>query len=421
MITDTLMVVEHIKLSSKPVYDVLIVGGGLVGASLACALAEVSVRVALLEAGPLTMDHSPSYDDRAIALSHGSTRILDGIGIWPALRESSTPIRRIHVSDRGHFGVTRMDATDHGIDAFGFVTDARRLGIGVRTRLSHFEDIALFSSAEVESVSMENAAARVVVHDETGSRELHTRLLVAADGANSRLRALLGIDVERRDYSQRAITANVTPSLPQPSLAYERFTESGPIALLPMSDSRYGLIWSVREEHAAELMRAGDDNFLNHLQETFGRRLGVFEKCGRRTEFPLTLVKSTQRIGPRLVVVGNAANTLHPIAGQGLNLGLRDVSALAETLVDALRDGNDPGSESVLRQYAHWRTADHRSVTRFTDSLVRLFANRLAPVVMGRNLGLLALDCMPILKDVLVERAMGMAGRQTRLARGLAL
>ena len=402
-------------------YDVLIVGGGLVGASLACALAQVSVRVALLEAGGLSTDHAPSYDDRAIALSHGSTRILNGIGIWPLLRESSTPIRRIHVSERGRFGFARMNAADHDVDAFGYVTDSRRLGLGVLTRLSHFEAIALFSSVELEDVSMQNDTGRVVVRHQTGCSELRTRLLVAADGANSPLRAMLGIEAERRDYSQRAITANVTTSRPQTHVAYERFTDSGPVALLPMSEARCGLIWSVREEQAAELMSAVDGDFLERLQKTFGRRLGRFEKCGRRTEFPLTLVKTTERVRPRLVVIGNAANTLHPIAGQGLNLGLRDVSALAQTVVDALRDGDDPGSESVLAQYARWRAADHRSVTRFTDSLVRLFANPLAPVVAGRNLGLLALDCLPPLKDLLVERAMGVSGRQTRLARGLAL
>lgn len=402
-------------------YDVLIVGGGLVGASLACALAQVSVRVALLEAGGLSTNDAPSYDDRAIALSHGSTRILAGIGIWPLLRESSTPIRRIHVSERGCFGFVRMNAADHDVDAFGYVTDARRLGTGVRTRLSHFEAIALFSSVELEDVSMEKDAGRVVVRHQTGCSELRTRLLVAADGANSPLRAMLGIEAEKRDYSERAITANVTPSRPQTHVAYERFTDSGPVALLPMSEARYGLIWSVREEQAAELMSAADGDFLKRLQKMFGGRLGRFEKCGRRTDFPLTLVKTVERVRPRLVVIGNAANTLHPIAGQGLNLGLRDVSALAQTVVDALRDGDDPGSESVLAQYARWRAADHRSVTRFTDSLVRLFANPLAPVVAGRNLGLLALDCMPPLKDFLVERAMGLSGRQTRLARGLAL
>ena len=406
---------------SQPDYDVLIVGGGLVGASLACALSQVSVRVALLDASSFTSEKSPSYDDRAIALSHGSIRILDGIGIWSLLRAESTPIHRIHVSDRGHFGFTRLNAEDHGVDAFGFVTDARRLGIAIHTCLASLENIALFSPAELDNVRMNCDGVEVVMQGESGESTVTTRLLVAADGGNSQVRELAGIGVQHRDYAQRAITTNITPSRPHNSVAYERFTESGPVALLPMSEGRCGLIWSVPEERAAGLMNASDSDFLKILQDTFGRRLGELERCGERNQFPLALIKTREQVKARLAIVGNAANTLHPIAGQGLNLGLRDISALAQCVVDALRDGQDPGAETVLEHYLSWRRRDHQTVTRFTDSLVGLFANKMMPVVVGRNLGMLALDRLPMLKSALVERAMGLSGRQTRLARGMAL
>ena len=406
---------------SEPHYDVLIVGGGLVGASLACALTQACVRVALLEAKILTGEQPPSYDDRAIALSHGSLRILDGVGIWPLLRDQSTPIRQIHVSDRGHFGFVRMNAADHEVDAFGAVTDARSLGTGIQTCLSRFKDTAVFGSSRLQSVRVDNDAVRAVIRDHSEETQIVARLLVAADGGNSLVRRLLGIGAERRDYPQRAITSNVTPSRAHDSIAYERFTASGPLAFLPMRLGRCGLIWSASKEQAEVLMSANDRDFLSLVQDAFGWRLGKLEKCGRRTEFPLALIKTNEQIRPRLAVVGNAANTLHPIAGQGLNLGLRDVSALAQTVVDALRQGEDPGNETVLEGYARWRRRDHRAVTRFTDSVVRVFANPLTPVILGRNLGLVAVDLVPGLKNALVERAMGLSGRQTRLARGLTL
>ena len=402
-------------------YDVVIEGAGLVGASLACALAQASVRVALIDAKALMIDKSPGFDDRAIALSHGSTRILHGIGIWPFLRAEATPIRRIHVSDRGHFGFTRLNAEDHDVDAFGFVTDAHRLQLGIHGRVSGLEALTLFAPAVLDSVAVTSDHVRVSIRDESGDRDICARLLVAADGGQSRVRALMGIAVTQRGYAQRAITANITPSRLHKLTAYERFTETGPLALLPMKDGICGLVWSVGVAHGADLLRASDEEFLTSLQKTFGWRLGKLVACGRRAEFPLALIETREKIRSRLVMIGNAANTVHPIAGQGLNLALRDVSALAQCIVDALQEGDDPGDLVLLETYMDWRRADHRSVTRCTDSLVGVFAHRSAAVIAGRNLGLLALDRLPILKNALVERAMGLSGRQTRLTRGMAL
>ena len=399
----------------------LIVGGGLIGASLACALAQGSARVALIEASPLTCDAHPSYDDRAIAVSLGSRRILEGLGVWAELESRVEAIRHIHVSDRGRFGFTRLHAEDHGVAAFGFVTDARTLGFSIQHRLSEHSEIKVFCPARVESVTIEPEQVEVGVATEDDRVSLRTALLVAADGGHSRVRELLGIEAEQREYGQYAVTANVTPTRAHRGVAYERFTKSGPLALLPLTEARCGLIWSVEEARAARLMEMDEPAFLAALADCFGGRLGRFTQVGKRTVYPLSLIRASEQVRARLAVVGNAAHTLHPIAGQGVNLGFRDVAALAETLADALRAGIDPGIIRVLERYASWRRDDQLAVTRFTDVLVRLFSNRFAPLVIGRNFGLLALDLVPALKNALVQRAMGLAGRQPRLARGVPL
>jgi 2-octaprenyl-6-methoxyphenol hydroxylase len=401
--------------------DILIGGGGLVGASLACALSGHGLRIGLIEAVPYGEPGQPSYDDRAIALAAGTQRIFTGMGLWPALEARVTPIHRIHVSDRGHFGFARLDRAEEGVPALGYVALGRDLGAVLNARLSQCADVQVIAPARVAGVEFAADTARVRVAAGNGERTVATRLLVAADGAQSTLRDLLAIPTTTWEYGQTALIANITPQRPHDNVAYERFTDSGPLALLPMSDARCALVWTLRDDQIDAVMALDDAAFLARLQERFGQRLGRLLRVGRRSAYPLRLVRARESVRPRLALIGNAAHTLHPIAGQGFNLGLRDVAALAEVLLDTHRDGRDIGDAAVLARYADWRQGDHRRVIAFTDGLTRVFASPLPPVAWARDLGMLALDLCPPAKRLFARLTMGKSGRLPRLARGLDL
>lgn len=402
-------------------YDILIVGGGMVGASLASALAEQPFRIGVIEAVPPAAPDQPSYDDRAVALSLGSSRILDGIGVWRHIRDRAVPIRHIHVSDRGHFGFTRVSAEEEGVQALGYVIEARILGPVLGERIEASERIDLISPAQLEDIEL--AADVVSAQVRTGSerRTLSAGLLVAADGGRSLARQAAGIRAREWAYGQTAIIANVTPGRPHGHVAYERFTDTGPLALLPMADDRCALVWTVVDDQVEAALALDDASFLHRLQERFGDRLGRFQRVGKRSAYPLSLVRARKQTKERVVVIGNAAHSLHPIAGQGFNLGLRDVAVLAQVLVDAHRADRDMGRAAVLDEYARWRLGDQRRITTFTDGLVRVFSNSFKPLAFARNLGLVALDLLPPAKHGLARLTMGLAGRQPRLTRGLPL
>ena len=400
-------------------YDLIIVGGGMVGASLACALGGCGLRIAVVEAVPLRAASQPSYDDRSIALAYGSRRIFSAMGLWEGLAASVTPIRKIHVSDRGHFGMLRMDAARHGYDALGYVVENRELGKLFAARLKALDNVDLLCPAELEGLETDTGRACVQIAMEGGKRQLTARLLVGADGGRSQVRELADIGTRRWDYGQCAVIANVTPGRPHRGVAYERFTDSGPLAMLPMSDNRCSLVWTVNQGEEEALLALDDASFLARLQARFGYRLGELRKTGRRSAYPLALVMAESADTPRLALIGNAAHTLHPVAGQGFNLGIRDVAVLAEVIAQARLAGGDIGAARVLRRYNAWRRADQNRVARLTDGLVRLFSATLPPVVVGRNLGLLVLDRMAPAKRLMMRQAMGLAGRLPRLARGL--
>ncbi|WJW75877.1 2-octaprenyl-6-methoxyphenyl hydroxylase [Thiohalobacter sp. IOR34] len=402
-------------------YDILIAGGGLVGASLACALGGQGLRIGLIEAHPFEAADAPGYDDRAIALAQGSQCIFQGMGLWPALAPHASPIERIHISDRGRFGFARLDAGEAGVAALGYVALGRDMGVVLGRRLAELEDVELLCPARFVEVALDEAQVQVDIEQDGRQRRLGARLLVAADGSRSPIREQLGIATRVRDYGQTALIANVTPQRPHRQVAYERFTDSGPLALLPLDGERCALVWTLAREAVDEVLALDDAAFLAALQDRFGYRLGRFLKVGRRDVYPLSLLRAREAVRSRLALIGNAAHTLHPIAGQGFNLGLRDVAALAEVIVDAVRAGEDPGALQVLDRYAGWRAADQRRVMAFTELLLRLFGNPLPPVAWARDLGLLAFDLLPPLKRQFGRLAMGRAGRLPRLARGLEL
>ena len=400
-------------------YDVIIAGGGMVGACLAHALARDGLRAAVVEPVPLDAAAQPSYDDRAIALAYGTRCILEGLGVWERLGPAAEPIREVHVSDRGHFGFTRLDARDEEVEALGYVVTGRDLGRALLEPLAAGAAGAdLVCPARVVDFAIGQDGVRVVVEPmsaeardvaEPVSHTLTAALLVAADGGRSAIRARLGIPQREHAYGHHAVVANVTPGLPHRGVAYERFTDAGPLALLPMTDDRCGLVWTARDADLADVLALDDRRFLARLQERFGFRLGRFAAVGRRSHYPLELRLAHTQVLERVAIIGNAAHTVHPIAGQGFNLGIRDVAALAGVLADAHREGRDLGSLDVLERYAEARRRDHRAVVLATDALARLFASPAAPLQLARNLGMVALDALPPLKRALARAAMGLS------------
>jgi 2-octaprenyl-6-methoxyphenol hydroxylase len=401
-------------------FDILIVGGGMVGASLACALGTLPLDVALVEAIPPGSSGQPSYDDRTTGLSLGTRRIYEALGLWPALDAAAEPIRRIHVSERGRFGVTRMEAREQGADALGYIVENRLLGRVLGERMDGLPRLSRFCPARFTGIGPGEDRRTVSIEDDAGSHTLLARLVVGADGADSRLRAALGIGADIRDYGQTAIVANVTPERAHDGTAYERFTPDGPVALLPMSAGRCALVWTLPTARAEAVLALDDASFLAALQAAFGHRLGELQRAGRRNAYPLRRVISRETALPRVLLIGNAAHTLHPVAAQGFNLGLRDVAMLAEVLADACTRGLDPGDAAVSERYAAGRRDDHAHVSEFTDGLVRLFSNRLPGLASLRHLGLLGLDLLPPVKARFTRRSMGMVGAP-RLSRGLPL
>lgn len=401
-------------------FDVLIVGGGMVGASLAVALKPLQLKVGLIEAFNFGVAEQPSYDDRSIALSYGSSRIYQGMGLWGKLRSGVESIEHIHISDRGHFGVTRLEAREENVPALGYVVESRVLGKLLYQELAA-GDVELIVPAKVFQVEQLADRMQVSIEREGVADTLETRLLVVSDGRDSGVREALGIETSRREYHQTALIANVTTAEPHRNTAYERFTSNGPLALLPLTEGRYSLVWTHRDEDVAATLALDDADFLHRLQLEFGYRQGMFTRVGQRAAYPLVLQKAVREVAGRAVVVGNASHALHPVSGQGLNLGLRDVAQLAELLAEAALVGGDPGAAELLARYQALREPDQQGVLRYTDTLVRVFSNDFAPLAHARAAGLLAVDRIAPLRHWNARQGMGMRQQQSRLARGLGL
>ena len=401
-------------------FDVAIVGGGMVGASLGVALAPLKLRVALIEAIPHNAAAQPSFDERTTALSNGSRRILETLGVWPELDALATPIAKIHVSDQGRFGFARIDAREQGLSAMGYVVPNRALGSVLWSRLSG-AGLKVLCPAAVSQITATDEVVKIVVSEAGAKSAIDAKLVVAADGAESAVRSAFGIAAQVRDYGQTAVITTVLPQRFHDNVAYERFTPEGPLALLPLDGGRCTLVLTLRKDAAQSALAWSDQEFLAELQRRFGFRLGRFLKVGRRVPYPLSLTQSERTSAPRCAIIGNAAQGLHPVAGMGFNLGLRDVASLAELIAENARSGADPGQLTLLREYDAWRRADRGGVISFTDGLVRLFSNPLSSVRRLRDLGLLAFDLLPPAKSALSRLSTGGGGRVPKLARGVAL
>ncbi|OTA21775.1 monooxygenase [Xenorhabdus beddingii] len=390
--------------------NVIIVGGGMAGATLALAISALSrgqLQVSLIEAAEPTQAH-PGFDARAIALAYGTCQRLDQIDIWSVLKHCVTPITHVHVSDRGHGGFVNIRADDYAIPALGNVIELHDAGIHLFDLLKHSPNIKLHCPAKVNS--FERSANSVIVTLNTGEK-LTGELLVAADGSHSAIAQACNIPCQKQSYGQVAIIANILTSEHPQGRAFERFTEHGPLALLPMSEGRSSLVWCHPLEKQSEINGWSQAEFIQYLQQAFGWRLGKIWEAGQRYSYPLALLTANRQISHRLALVGNASQTLHPIAGQGFNLGMRDVMALAQVVSAAAVSGQDIGSYKILAQYEQQRQADRETTIGITDGLVRLFANDDLPLRIGRNLGLMTMETLPPMRDLFARQTLGWVTR----------
>ena len=396
-------------------FDIIIVGGGAVGAALACALKNSKLKIAVIEAVSPKADIQPSYDDRGLSISLSSKNILDNLGLWQNISPHSNPIKHIHVSDQHHFGFVRMDAESMNVSALGHIVLARKLGKAFMQTIEAAENITFFCPASVTAVEISALSASVTINVDGVDKIISSKLLVAADGAESRTRDMLGIKASVEDYQQVAIVSNVLPQRPHLNTAYERFTESGPLALLPHSQQRCVLVFTVAANEAEKYLQMDEQRFLDVLLERFGRRLGKFSRLGQRKSYPLKMMQAEEQVQSRAVILGNAAHAVHPNGAQGFNLGLRDAVALAEVLSQAQENDQDIGELSLLESYLDTRVEDQQRVLNFTDRLAKNFYNRQPLKIIARNLVMLATDLSPPLKHRFTRSAMGFWGNQPSL------
>jgi len=398
--------------------DVLIAGGGAVGSALACALSELPLDVVLVELHQPQLLAQPSFDARVTALANGSQQILSGLDLWRDLAGYVEAIRTIHISERGRFGAARLKAGEENVPALGYTVENQTLGRVLWERLQRSQRLRVLAPAKVVALEREPEFAEVTVERDGTTESVRAKLVVAADGARSAVRAALGVQATEDDYGQCAVVFNCATEARLDGRAFERFTERGPIALLPLTGGRGATIWTLPGGDAQRIAALPDDAFRAELQASFGQRLGRFTRIGQRHLYPLARVASETIHGERAVLIGDAALRLHPVAGQGFNLALRDIATLAEVIADG---DADVGAAELLERYSTWRAADRQRVSSFTHGLIQLFGDSAPGLGAGRGLGLMAFDLLPGAKALLARQTMGKAGRLPRLARGLPL
>jgi 2-octaprenyl-6-methoxyphenol hydroxylase len=401
------------KLGANPrrnmneLYDVVIVGAGMSGSLLALSLLKQSstLKILLLDENAkrtTVQDVShPSFDARCIALNAGSVDILKALSLWSDIKPNAQPIAQIQVSDKGYFGAVALLPELKG-SAFGYVVELRHVGKVLATALSRFSSLTTLYNVKLKDIK---SSLESVTCELSNGQLIDAKLCVGADGSHSQVRALSRIHSTNDDYHRSAIICNVRSAQIHQSIAYERFTKSGPIALLPLTGNRYSLVYCVESEHAESIANLSDDAFLGHLQDKFGLRVGRFEEAGKRDIYPLSLLKTDKPIAHRVVCIGNAAHSLHPVAGQGFNLGLRDVFVLAKVIINEKLD--NIGCFAMLNLYWQCRAKDHHNTILMTDALVRVFSNDYPILSVPRHLGLQAMSLFPCLSQPIITQAKG--------------
>ncbi len=397
-------------------YDIVIAGGGMVGACLACALGNSPFRIAIVEGrAPEDARREDEVDSRVSAITRASQRIFSSFGAWQGMVDRRvSPFREMRVWDAAGAGAIHFDSADIAEDTLGHIVENRVIQAALWERMRGFDNVEPVCGATVSSLVFDTGAVQVGMSD---GRTINAKLVVAADGADSRVRSLAGIATYGWSYDQKAVVATVKTELPHRETAWQRFLPDGPLAFLPLKDGSCSIVWSTAPEHADQLVRLDEADFLTQLQFAFGNVLGRMEHAGPRLALPLRLQHATEYVRPRLALVGDAAHTIHPLAGQGVNLGLLDAATLAEVLLDACAAKRGIGAYHVLRRYERWRKGDNLIMMAAMDGFKRLFGSHIPPVQWARNLGLGLTDAMPAAKRFIMRHAMGLEGDLPRIAR----
>jgi len=391
-------------------YDLVIVGAGLAGNCLALALQGSGLKIALIEAQTAEQLHTSAAGDRALALAAGTVTVLDAMGAWSGIAAKAEAIKHIHVSDQGHFGKTRLSAEKSLVTALGYVIAARDIESHLAALVANTET-KLFCPARLTGLVSGLDSVNMSLKFGNKPVNLTARLLVGADGGQSSVRRLLDIAQHTTDYGQTALVTTIKSALPNRNTAYERFTRSGPLAMLPISPYHSSVVWTRHHNEAEDLLACPEADFIAALQDSFGYWLGGLSLAAPRRAFPLSLIRAERMMCGRAVIVGNAVHQLHPVAGQGFNLGMRDVVQLAEVIRAEHQQGNDIGGTAMINRYVQARQKDHNHVISLTDSLVKIFSNDWLALAAARNIGLTALDHLPLIKARFARQAMGLSSQ----------
>lgn len=397
--------------------DITIVGGGLVGMAAALALSKLGLKIHLIEHIAIKDDSHPSYDDRTLVVNRASIRFWENIGIWKELSSDLTPIKKVHVSNKGHFGTVNFKASDYNLDALANIIEAKKLGMALQNKIQQTDNITVVCPAQVTGFdTITNGIKIDYCHDNT-NHSIISQLMLAADGAQSQIRKKLGLETHIKSYQRTAIICNITPENKHDFCAYERLTHLGPTAILPFVNNRCGFVWTVNENKAEAIIKLNDQDFLKKAQQQFGYRLGKFIKVGKRSSYPLYLVTVPKQVKSRTILIGNAAHSMSPVSAQGLNLAIRDVANLIDIIDSANVNKQDIGSSKVLKDYQNAVNYDQNQTLKYTDGLMSWFKINNPIINSFRSMGLVALDNVSHLKFNLFTKASGFRDKTTKLLR----
>ncbi len=403
-------------------YDLIIIGGGLVGASLCLALNHLPLRIAMIETKAIQSSPPALADARSIALSYGTFKILSNLGLQQDLLSNSTPIVKIHVSDQGHFGSTLFSAPQLQVPAFGYVIAFDAINQILIKQLLACKNVTLFSPALIsETIKTQDNQWQINIKQDEKIISIKSKLIIAADGNNSSIRQQQQIHIIEKDYPHSAILTKIVLKHPHSNTAYERFTRDGALALLPLNEMNCSIVWSLPHTKADQLMSVSAENFLHNLQLAFGQKLGKFTEVGTRHKLPLKMIVAKQQIKSGILLLGNAAQSLHPIAAQGFNLALKHVAYLADVISKAYHDNLNLDDAYLIEHYHNKIKKDRQQIIHFTHYLTKIFGNNFYPLKSLRDSGLLLLDLLPFTKKIFAQKCMGISGKLPRILRDLPL